>query len=307
MTKKKKQEAAAKMEMYTQYHYGWMEWAEAFDNQARYLPEDSDDWVEACKQSDLCAQHAEQALKAARHFQASTSTAVSFTLPPEPPPLLQDEDDDEAEYETDKEDDDDDPPLSHYYAEADMKGPPAGLLDYCDQCMASCTTPEQYSTMESTLAAAVEWALATKQMYTLDWANHPLIMVPDTPTPSEQPEETTTPTPTPTTTPSPTRPRNVNDIPTVDNLTDTTTSPQPMAPQVEAPGGAKAQCSVYRPTHGPAMTPALSQPPKQKMKSKKMKMDAPRAPPNTALLPPPGFSPPIPGFPGPLASPKCSK
>jgi hypothetical protein len=77
VTKKKKQEAAAKMEMYTQYHFGWMEWADAFDNQARYLPEDSDeDWVEACKQSDLCAHHAEHALKAAHHFQASTSTAV---------------------------------------------------------------------------------------------------------------------------------------------------------------------------------------------------------------------------------------
>jgi hypothetical protein len=53
VTKKKKQEAAAKMEMYTEYFYGWMQWAEAFDNQARYLPEESYDWVEACKQSDL--------------------------------------------------------------------------------------------------------------------------------------------------------------------------------------------------------------------------------------------------------------
>jgi hypothetical protein len=58
-----KQEAAALRNLYTQYYYGWLGWAEEFKIQASYyLPAYSPDWKEAIYQAWICSYYAEQAI-----------------------------------------------------------------------------------------------------------------------------------------------------------------------------------------------------------------------------------------------------
>jgi hypothetical protein len=344
-----KKEAAALRNLYTQYYYGWLGWAEEFKIQASYyLPAHSPDWKEAVYQARLCSYYAEQAIFNSDHLEMYPHIPIPCDeLPPAPPPPLYEEDDDgvpddESDYDdTDDDDDDYDDTddqdddnnddlleLEYYELEAATKGPPTELLRYVERCHATCSTPELHSAMDSVLQTTIEQMLLAGKLYTSDWDNQPLIQVTST-TDETAPQHEAPPT---LTRPCP---HIVNDTSEVDNNMDKANAlpadthpwdvaetnvnlvPDPVADIISHPkpttvaaalpllpsNGTEPAAYLFKlPSYGtehvvdthplitldpggawhkPVRTPspdtmelAWHQPPKQKMKSKKMMMDA---------------------------------